>query len=332
MRAAFFEGPRTFTVRPAPVPEPEPGEVRLRVRYCGVCGSDVSLFKTGALAGRGVILGHEVSAVVDLDPSGGWESGARVVLFPGRGCGRCVWCREGKFRYCLEPPDGGTYGGGFAEYCAVPAGQLVPVPEGVDDRAAALAEPLAVALRAVGLAGAGPGDLAYVSGLGSLGLLSVVALREAGCRVVGADPKEERRALGEELGCERVLDPTREDPGAVTSSLDPRGPRAALECAGAPDSLQQVIDTCGAGGVVGILGVPMGPVSLLRMMLRELRAFSIQGPSFETLRAALELLGRRPEVLRVVTDVVALEDLPRVMGRLADGEGGSVKVLVAPAG
>ncbi|HXF57387.1 MAG TPA: alcohol dehydrogenase catalytic domain-containing protein [Actinomycetota bacterium] len=332
MRAAFFEGPRTFTVRPAPVPEPGPGEVRLRVRYCGVCGSDVSLFKTGALAGPGVVLGHEVSAAVDLDPAGAWGPGTRVVLFPGRGCGRCVWCREGKFRYCLDPPDGGTYGGGFAEFCTAPAGQLVPVPEGVDDRAAALAEPLAVALRAVGLAEAGPGDLAYVSGLGSLGLLSVAALREAGCRVVGADPREERRALGEELGCERVMDPTEEDPGAVTTSLDPHGPRVALECAGAPDSLQQVVDACGPGGVVGILGVPMGPVSLLRMTLRELRSFSIQGPSFEALRAALELLGRRPELLRVVTDVVGLEDLPRAMARLADGQGPSVKVLVSPSG
>jgi threonine dehydrogenase-like Zn-dependent dehydrogenase len=330
MRAAFFEGPRTITVREGPAPEPGPGEVRLRVRYCGVCGSDVSLYKTGALAGPGVVLGHEISAAVDLDPSGRWPRGARVVVFPGRGCGRCVWCREGKFRYCLDPPDGGTYGGGFAELVSVPSGQLVGVPDEVDDRAAALAEPLAVALRAVALAGAGSGDLAYVSGLGPIGLLAAVALREAGCRVVGADPREERRALGAHLGCQAVLDPSREDPVAATTALDPHGPRVVLECAGVPESLQQAIDVCGPGGVVGILGVPMGPVSLLRMMLRELRAFSIQGPSVEALEAALRLLPRRPELLQVVTDVVALAELPAALERLAGGDARSVKVLVAP--
>src|SRR5712691_8890559 len=69
MRAAFFQGYRTITLGELPIPDPGPDEVRLRIRYCGICGSDVSLYKTGALAGPEVILGHEVSAVVDEDPS-----------------------------------------------------------------------------------------------------------------------------------------------------------------------------------------------------------------------------------------------------------------------
>src|SRR5256885_13467857 len=103
MRAAFFEGLRTITVRDAPIPEPGPGQVRLRVRYCGICGSDLSLYKTGVLAGPEVILGHEVSAVVDRDPSGTFDAGVRVTMYPSGGCGQCLWCREGKPRYCLNP-------------------------------------------------------------------------------------------------------------------------------------------------------------------------------------------------------------------------------------
>jgi threonine dehydrogenase-like Zn-dependent dehydrogenase len=328
MRALVFEGPRTLTVREIPVPEPGPDEVRVRVRYCGICGSDLSLYKTGALSGPDVVLGHEVAATVDLDPSGEWAPGTRVAPYPGgRGCGECVWCREGRPRYCLR--HAGFHGGGFAEYAVVPRGDLIPVPVDLEDRAAAAAEPLGVAVRAVELATPDPGDLAYVSGLGPLGLFAVAALTGLGCRVVGADPLEDRRALGAELGCQVVLDPASGDPVAVTRELDPRGPRVALECAGAPESLQQVFEVCGHEGVVGILGIPTGPVFLLPMTLREQRAFSIQGPTPASMRRALELLRARPEVGKVVTDVVALDSAPEAIARQAEGRGG-VKVLVAP--
>ncbi len=326
MRAVFFEAHHTMTVRETPIPEPGPGEVRLKVRYCGICGSDLSLYKTGVLSGQDVILGHEISAAVDVDPGGEWPPGTRVTSYPeGRGCGECVWCREGKFRYCLNPRQ--RHGGGFADYVVVPARTLIPLPDDLADREAAVAEPLGVALRAVELAGAKPGDFAYVSGLGSIGLLSVAALAAAGCRVMGADPREDRRALGLEIGCEAVFDPTAEDPLATTAAFDPHGPRVAFECAGVPDSLQQVIDACGFEGVVGILGIPMAPVHLLRMTLKEQRAFSIQGPSMESMRRALDLLGTRPETAKVVTATVPLERTSEAFDGLLAGDG-NAKVLI----
>jgi threonine dehydrogenase-like Zn-dependent dehydrogenase len=329
MRAAFFEGLQTITVRETAMPEPGPGEVRLRIRYCGICGSDVSLYKTGVLSGPDVILGHEISAIVDTDPSGEWPEGTSVTPYPGgRGCGECVWCKQGKDRYCAAAPR--IYGGGFAEYVTVPADTLVPVPEGLDDRGATLAEPLGVAIRGVDLARPERGDLAYVSGLGSIGLLSAAALLEAGCRVIGAEPREERRGLALELGCEEVLDPAAEDPIATTLRADPRGPRIVFECAGVPDSLQRVFDVCGFEGVVGILGIPMAPVFLLRMILKEQRAFSIQGPSMESMRRALVLLRARPEIAKVITGTVPLARLDEEFASMAAGQGG-VKVLVQPA-
>ena len=146
MRAAFFERERSIVVREAPVPEPGPDEVRLRVRRCGICGSDVSLYKTGALAGPDVVLGHEIAPAVDLDPSGTLARETRVVPFPARGCGECAWCRAGEWRHCLRP---GPLWGGFAERVVFPARNLIPVPDDLDDTAAAAAEPLAVAVRGV---------------------------------------------------------------------------------------------------------------------------------------------------------------------------------------
>lgn len=328
MRAAFFESARTITVREAPVPDPPPGEVRLRVRYCGICGSDLSLYRTGALAGPDVILGHEISAVVDRDPAGEWVPGTRVVAYPGgRGCGECVWCREGRFRYCVNPP--ASHGGGYAEFVSVSAANLIPVPDDLDDRAAALAEPLGVALRGVERSDARAGDLAYVSGLGPLGLFTVAGLVAEGCRVVGADPCDERRQIGLDLGCEAAFDNTAEDPFATILSFDPHGPRVAFECSGAAESLQQVIDACGHEGTVGILGVPMAPVLLLRMMLKELQAFALQGPSMGSMRRALEHLRTRPQTAKVATGTVPLEATAAAFERLGAGDGGA-KVLVAP--
>ncbi len=327
MRAAFFEGAQTIRVREVPVPEPGPGEVRLKVRYCGICGSDLTVYKTGALAGPNVVLGHEISALVDHDPEGKWAHGIRVVPFPSRGCGECMWCREGHPRYCVNPPF--ERWGGFAEYATYPSGNLIPIGDDLDDTIAAAAEPFGVALRAVAMAAPKPGDFGYVSGLGPIGLFSVAGLVAEGCRVVGADPRRERRDLGLELGCEETFDPTAEDPVSQTLSLDPHGPRIAFECSGAPDSLQQVFDTCGYQGVVGILGVPMAPTLLLRMFVKEQRAFSLSGPSRESMERALGLLAKRPEIGKVITGTVPLDETDQAFRRLIAGNGG-VKVLVAP--
>ena len=327
MRAVFFEAAGTMAVREVPVPIPERGQVRLKTRYCGICGSDLTVFKTGALAGPDTVMGHEISAVVDLDPEGRWAPGTRVTPFPARGCGKCMWCREGHARYCLDPPYG-TWGG-FADFAVYPSANLIPIPGDLNDRAGALAEPVGVALRAVETAGPKPGDLAYVSGLGPIGLFSTAALAAAGCAVVGADPREDRRDLGRELGCQVVLDPTTEDPFGVLQSIDPHGPGIAFECSGAPESLQQVIDACGYMGVIGVLGVPMAPVLLLRMFVREQRAFSLSGPSMDSMRGAMDLLREHPQIAKVITGTVSLNDTQSAFVRLAAGNGG-VKVLVAP--
>lgn len=329
MRAAFFEGLHDIKVRDTAIPEPATGDVRLKVKYCGICGSDLSLYKTGVLSGPDVILGHEIAAVIDLDPTGEWAPGERVILYPsGTGCGECVWCKEGKYRYCMNPPPG-HHGGGYAEYVTAPGRNLIPVPDDLDDRAAAAAEPLGVAVRGAAIAQPEPGEFAYVSGLGSIGLFSVAALAAAGCRVVGADPREERRALAVEIGAEDAFDNTKEDPFGKVLTYDPKGPRIAFECAGVPESLQQVFDACGPQGTVGILGIPMAPAFLLRFTLREQRAFSIQGPTPDSMRRALDILRDRPQTQKIVTGTVPLEETNEAFGRLIEGSDG-VKVLVDP--
>jgi threonine dehydrogenase-like Zn-dependent dehydrogenase len=173
------------------------------------------------------------------------------------------------------------------------------------------------------------GDLAYVQGLGPIGLLVVAGLIASGCDVVGSDPRRDRRELAIRMGAREAFDPTVRDPLDVLLEHHLKGPRMAFECSGIPEALQQVIDACGPAGVVGILGIPFGPVSLLRMTLKDLRAFSIQGPTPRSMRRALDLLLERPQIADVLTSIVPLGDVGSAFEALANG-GGGAKVLVEP--
>jgi threonine dehydrogenase-like Zn-dependent dehydrogenase len=149
---------------------------------------------------------------------------------------------------------------------------------------------------------------------------------------VGADPRRDRRELAVELGCEDAFDSTVEDPFWKMFAHDALGPRVSMECSGVPDALQLAINTARHGGVVGILGIPFEPVPIIPAVLavKELRTFSISGPEKEDIERSLALLSRRGAIGRVATSVVPLEDAGEAMRSLADGEGGDVKVLVAP--
>lgn len=327
MRAAFLDSTRTITIREVPVPDPGPADALLRVTYCGICGSDLSVFKTGALAGPDAVLGHEIIATVEVDPTGTHASGARVAVFPPRGCGECMWCREGHQRYCVDKPHDAW--GGYAQYATYPVRNLIPVPADVDDRAAAMADPLGVGLRAVEIADPKQDDVAYVNGLGPIGLFTAAALAARGVTVIGGDPVAERREMGTKVGVSLTIDPSRDDPYETSLDYDPHGPGFAFECSGTVDGLQQIFDACGHMGMVGILGIPMGPVLLLRMTIREQRAFSIAGPTRESMEAALRHVAEHPETAAVVTGTIGMDDLQQTMDGLIAHSAG-VKVLLDP--
>jgi threonine dehydrogenase-like Zn-dependent dehydrogenase len=135
--------------------------------------------------------------------------------------------------------------------------------------------------------------------------------------------------MGLEIGCEAVFDPVKKDPFSTLLEVDPHGPTVAFECSGVPGALQQTIDACGPTGTIGVLGVPMDPVLLLRMFVREQRAFSLSGPSWESMLHAQRLLVDRPQTAKIITGEVPLEETERTFNDLAEGRGG-IKVLVAP--
>ena len=148
-------------------------------------------------------------------------------------------------------------------------------------------------------------------------------------RYLAGDPIEARRRLAVDLGATAALDPITEDPWEAGIARDPRGFRLAFECSGHPDALQTIFDACGPLGTVGILGIPMSPVLLLRMTVREQRAFSIAGPTRASMAAAIAHLEVHPELARMIDGVVGLDDAASTMDRLIAGEVGP-KILIDP--
>ena len=207
LREAGRVGPETW-----PRPTIGAGELLLRLRGCGLCGSDIA--KVGA-AGTKVplVLGHEL--VGDVVEAGAgvtaFAVGDRAVAAHHVPCGACHYCRRGSESMCAAFKTSHLDPGGFAEYVRVPAANVrhatFKVPAHVSDEAASFVEPLACCLRAVRRARAEAGDTAAVIGLGSIGCLFVQLLRRAGARVVGVDLLAARGALGKRLGAEAAGTP-----------------------------------------------------------------------------------------------------------------------------
>lgn len=335
MRAAVYRK-EIGGLRVEELPEPTlgPGEVRVRVRYASICGSDLFLIRSGQLP-DGAILGHEMSGQVDALGKGvkGFSMGQGVIVRP-IGCGRCAPCSRGEENLCPErlAIGLGALPGAFAEAIVVPSGMLIPVPEGLELSAAALAEPLATALHGIRLAGIGTGQRVLVLGAGGIGLCAVAMLRALAVEdILVSEPQEGRRRRALSLGASRAVDPLTEDlEEAVFSWRAGEDLEAAIECAGSLEALRQAMELVSPGGKIVLIGLAKGKMDWAPAvtMLKQLR---IQGSYSNTrmeCRLCLEMLSQgRLGVREMVEGILALEDLPGKIRSLLHSPGDG-KVLV----
>ncbi len=309
-------------------PEPEAGEVLLRVVACGVCGSDVSSYKMGLSSG---VMGHEIGATVEVagPEVDGLAPGDGVTVDPKSPCGQCEECRSGHENRCIDAlTTGALRPGGYAEWVVAPARMLTRLPDGLPVEMGALAEPLSVAVHAVSRAEIVPGSPALVVGLGSIGLLTVVALRAAGAGDIYAiEPQPDRRELGHLLGVKQVAGSA----GEARTRLD-RVP-TVVECSGRPDALQSAIDMADTGGTVVLAGIAVAEITFVPVFLitRELRVLGSITATYADFRTAVDLLPRHPELRQIMIEPrLRLEELPALFERLAAGDVPPAKPVVAP--
>jgi L-iditol 2-dehydrogenase len=318
-----------------PVPEIGPEEVLVRVRACGICGSDVH--GLDGRTGRRIpplVMGHEAAgevvatgaAVVDLTP------GDRVTFDSTVYCGRCFYCTRGEMNLCdrrevlgVSP---GPYRrhGAFAEYVAVPRRIMYRLPDALSYEQAALIEAVSVAVHAVNLTPIRLGDSAVVVGSGMIGLLTIQAAKLAGCsRVIAIDPDETRLKLAREMGATETVNPKEKQPPEGIVDV-------AIECVGATDPVRTAIAAVRKGGAVTLVGnvAPDVNLPLQSVVTRQIR---LQGScaSNGEYPACIELMASGAiRVDPLISAVAPLQEGPGWFDRLYRHEPGLMKVILRP--
>ena len=341
MSAAVYRRPGEVTIEARPVRRPGPGQVLVEVGHCGICGSDIHLILEG-WAKPGVIEGHEwTGTIAAVGPdTGAWAVGDAVVGGSSPRCGHCRRCREQKPSQCenLErsTTDDLGHDGAFADYILVDERSLLRLPDGLSARAAALAEPLAVALHGITRAGLVDGDSVMVFGAGPIGALSIAALAARGIGpVIVVEPFESRRDLAIALGADEVLLPSDLElfPLWEPDRISDRAVHAVLECSGKKAAMEAGFCQLRRGGRMVMVGAGIEPPTFdpNRMLLNELSvcgSFVYDADGFERALEMLAADGFPIEVL-IAPDDVPLDGLVDALRDLAEGRI-AAKAMVVP--
>lgn len=345
MRAAVYRGPNRVEVEELPVPEIGPGEILVRVRACGVCGTDLKKIAYG-LAEPPRIFGHETAGEVAAVSAGEteWRVGDRVIVQHHVPCGNCFYCQRRLYANCpgykrtgvtagFEPA-----GGGFAEYVRVlPFVRLgiVRIPDEISFEEASFLEPLNTVLKGVQTVAAEPGETALVVGLGSIGLLFVQALHERGVTVLGADPLPYRRQVAEELGA-HTLEPTTEDVAeACRAATEGRGADLAVIAVASPAVVDPTLAALRPGGRALLfaqtrLGEPL-TMDAGQVGVHEKQLLGSYSADIDLQPLAAELLfTRRVRVAPLVTHCFPLAEIETALDVASRPREDSLKVMVLP--
>lgn len=263
MRALLLSAPGTFEYREVEPPVAPEGWVRIRMRYVGICGSDVHYYSTGRIGDQVVTyphtLGHECSGEI-LEGAGQLEPGTRVYVEPAIFCGSCDQCRACRENTCrnlkfLGNP--GEIGGGMCQEMAMPMRCVAPLPEEIGLEEAVLLEPLCIGVYAVARSQLCKGGTAAIVGAGPIGLTALLALSELQPReVLVSEPIEARRKAAELLGADSTFDPAEAGAGDAVFDASQGGVDAAFDCAGTQESIDDAARMLKPGGTLVLIGIP----------------------------------------------------------------------------
>ena len=342
MQSAQLVALRTIELRDMPEPpDPGPGEITVRIRAVGICGSDIHYYSEGSCVGQPApypcVLGHEPAAEVVAVGTGveDLRPGARVAVEPAITCGRCEFCCAGRHNLCEKILflGGVQLPGLLREYATVPADNVLPIPDTMSYAEATVIEPLAVILHALDLTRLEPGETVAVLGAGPIGLLSAAVARIAGAgRVIIADRIASRLALAREFGADLAVDISRESVvEAILDSTGGRGAHLILDAAGRPDSINPALRAVRPGGRIVLIGIPsdsLTGVDLHTAMQREVTLHVLKRSSRND-HAAIGLIeSGRVAAGKLVTHRFPLDRADRAFATVAEYADGVAKAVV----
>jgi L-iditol 2-dehydrogenase len=343
MKALVLEAYGQFKYKDVPEPEIDPKDVLVRVKACGICGSDIH--GMDGSTGRRIpplIMGHEAAGVITAigEEVSEWQVGDRVTFDSTVYCGTCFFCRQGRVNLCDNRRVLGVscteyrQHGAFAEYVAIPQRILYRLPERLSFAQAAMTEALSIAFHAVGRTPITLNDTAVVVGSGMIGLLVIQALRAAGCgRIVAVDLDATRLELATALGADAAFksgqDAVVEQVQALTAG---RGADVAFEVVGISPTVTLATQSVRKGGTLTLVGnlAPQTDLLLQAVVTRELTLFGSCASSGEY-GACLDMIARKAiNVDALISAVAPLSEGGAWFERLYAGEPGLMKVILQP--
>jgi len=334
MRAAFIAGREQIEVRETDVPAPSAGEVLLRVRACGICGSDLHFYHGAFPANPNISPGHEFAGEIAEIGEGvsGFEAGQRVVVEPIRRCRDCAYCRTGRYHLCPKHVLCGTFvPGGLSDFVVVPAYTLYPLPDSLDFELGALVEPMAVAVHGVHIVNLTMGERVLVLGSGAIGLFSIIAARAAeAVDVIATYRHDHQGEAALAAGASRIIR------DSEVSGLEKEGIDVVIETVGgSAPTLAQALGAVRPGGRISVLGLFAGaiPLGALALILKEVTmagGITYCCPGLHSdFDVALRIIRSDPERARaLITHRFSLEEAAEAFATAADKGTKSLKVQV----
>jgi len=343
MRALLLSDYKKLSVVEMPTPEIGDDEALVRVRACGICGSDIHGYDGST--GRRIpplVMGHEAAGVVERVGRGvtDFTTGDRVSFDSTVSCGTCAFCRRGQINLCdnrtVLGVSCGDYRrhGAFAEYVAVPSRILYKLPDSLPFERAALLEAVSITVHAVNRHPPLPDDTAVVVGAGMIGVLLIQVLRAKGSRnIVAVDIDPQKLALAQRMGAIHTLNPNESDvPAAVRDITGGRGADVSFEVVGHPDTVISAIGCLRKGGTVVLVGnlSPRVELPLQAVVSREISVLGSCASSGE-IPECIDLLARGVvDVDPIISLKASLDEGPELFARLYGGDPTLMKVIIQP--
>lgn len=339
MKAAVYHGPGDLRVEEVPVRKLKDNEVKIQVKYCGICGTDIHIFH-----GDGgccdvtppLVPGHEFSGVV-AEVGAGVKTvkvGDRVTGDPNDMCGECYFCKNGMQHFCKNNIGiGTTVEGGFAEYVIMREKQVYKVSDDLSFIEAAMTEPISCCLHGIDLCNIKAGDTVLVIGGGPIGMIMMQLAKNAGAsKVIMSEPVEEKREQALKLGATKTIDPLHEDVEAVLAEYC-ENVNVVIECVGNVHTQADAVRFAGKGATIMYFGLaapeesfPIRPDDIFKKELHITSSY-INPYSFE--RAIQILESGTVELESLITNVVPLDDIADVFTKPEYRRTGKVMIQIS---
>jgi L-iditol 2-dehydrogenase len=320
MREVLLRAPHDILLNQRHVAELRPDEVLVSVQVAGICGSDTAGYEGYSTeVSYPYVPGHEWAGIVAGIGDGvrGVSVGDMVVADPNEACGTCDICEQGMNpALCRNPRLFGfrtEFPGAFAEYIVRRESSLYRLPHGVSFEAGALVEPLSVAYHAIWDVGGGlkSGEQTAIFGAGPIGLLALVAAKEAGARAYCIDPVRKRLELASKLGADEVIDPTTQDVAREISDLTGgKGVRMTVEASGSPSASTTSLQITGTAGTIVLVGLSFGkviPMELEKVIDKGLTIKGASGTAGGFPHAIAIIAGKKFDIETLITHRFPLE-------------------------